>query len=123
MSKFVDSIISGASFLLLGKELLDNSNACSRWKEMYDSLQVEIQAAKQEAKEAREEVRVVHGQYLEFLQMLQEVETSRSEIYRQYLHLVDTLEEMGIRVTEDGQILSPEVDQAEVDIFEDDEES
>lgn len=122
MSKLVDSIVNGASLFLLGKELLDNSSACNRWKEMYDSLQVELQGAKQEAKECREEVRVVHGQYLEFLQVLQEIESSRSDIYRQYLHLVDALEEMGIRVTEDGQILGNEVEQAEADIFEEDTE-
>lgn len=127
LKKLPELLINGVSIYLIGKELVDNSTAQNNWKDLCAQKEGELAALKDEARQAREEIRALHLQFLEIMAQIREIETDRTNFYRQYLQLVEQIEELGYVVTDDNEVMTEaEIDsssaQALEDILGDDEE-
>lgn len=118
-------LINGASLFLVGREFMDNSRSKENWQQMYHAKENELVDMKNEARSNREEIRELHGQYIELMGQVSEIEENRSNIYRSYLGLIEQIEELGYRVSEVGQVIVPEEDRdttALADILDEDDE-
>jgi len=126
LNKLPELLINGVSLYLLGKELTDNSRTNDQWQSMCMAKEQELMNIKQENREAREEVRALHLQFLEIMGQIRDVESERTEIYRTYLRLVEQVEEVGYLVDEDGNLYEAEevnVESLEAILEGDDDES
>lgn len=121
-SKLPELLINGASLYLVGKEIMDQSANNSHWKEMYEAARQELNDIKTEAKSDKESLITMHNSFMEVMAQVHDIERSRSEIYRAYLSLVDQVEEFGLRVNENNEIIGPEEEDELQALLNDDEE-
>ncbi len=112
MLKYIPDIISG---FLVAREIAASSSANHFWDNAYNIKSNEhvnmmnlLKAEQEFSARLREEVITGHNNTMELMSQAREVDKEINEVMKAYMFLVQQIEELGFRVDDENNIVTPE---------------